>query len=93
MLSTRSTSPPKSKIAARHRRAFGKNGDAAFFFEVTGIHDAGGHILVSPERAALFEHLVYEGSFAMVNVRNDCDITNVFHGLNPGLSINKECGK
>ena len=62
------------------RRRLGQDGDAAFLFEVVGIHGALGDALVVAEGAGLPEQLVDEGGFSMVDVRDDRDITN-FHVL------------
>ena len=50
---------------------FGQYGDAAFPFQVVGVHHALGHLLVFPEHAGLFEHLVDQRGLAVVYVGND----------------------
>ena len=52
----------------------GKNGDAAFLFEIVGVHDAFCNALVLAEGAGLLQKLVDEGGFPMVNVRDDRDV-------------------
>ena len=69
-----------AQITAGYAGAFGENGNAAFFFQIAGIHDAGVYVLVGAKGAALLEHLVDEGGFAMIHVSNDGDVTNMFHG-------------
>ncbi|CCV04643.1 hypothetical protein MESS2_1340046 [Mesorhizobium metallidurans STM 2683] len=65
------------------RGRLGQDGDAAFLFEVVGIHGALGDALVVSEGAGLLQKLVDEGGFSMVDVRDDRDITN-FHVLVSG---------
>ncbi len=60
------------------RGRLGEDGDAAFLFEVVGIHGALGDALIVAEGAGLPEQLVDEGGFSMVDVRDDRDITD-FH--------------
>ncbi len=57
------------------RCALGKNGDAAFFFEVVRIHGAFFDALVVAEGARLTKQLVNKGGFAVIDVRDDGDIT------------------
>src|SRR6185312_3501023 len=64
-------------VAPMHRGALGENGDAALFFEIVGIHRAFGDALVLAVGAGLLQQLVHESRFAMVDVRDDRDITQV----------------
>ena len=57
-----------------YRRVFSKYSDTAFTFQSVGIHYTFFDMLVSTENTALFEHCVYEGSLAMVNVGNNGNI-------------------
>ena len=50
---------------------FGQDGDAPFPLQVAAVHDAVGYRLIFPECAALFEHLVDQSGFAVVNVGDD----------------------
>ena len=50
---------------------FGEDGDAALALEGVGVHHALLHDLVFSEGAALFEHLIDERRFAVVDVRYD----------------------
>jgi len=45
------------------------------------IHEAflGGFVLVGAESPGLFEQTIHEGGLAVVNVRDDGDISNVLH--------------
>ena len=55
----------------------GENRDAAFTLQIVGVHDAVDQVLVGAKRAALPQHGVYQRGLAVVNVRDDRDITNV----------------
>ena len=57
-------------------RIFGKDGDAALALEVVGVHHAFRHLLVGAERAALLEQLVHQRGLAVVNVRNDGNVSD-----------------
>ena len=59
------------------RGRLGQDGNAAFLFEVVGIHGALGDALVVAEGAGLFQELVDEGGFPMVDMRDDRDIAEV----------------
>jgi len=59
----------------RDGRVFGRNRDAALLFERQGIHDAVLHRLIGAENAGLFEHGVEQRGFAVVNVRDDRNIS------------------
>ena len=61
-----------------------KNRDAAFFFEVVGVHDPLGYGFVGAEGAGLTQHGVDEGGFTMVDVRDD---GNIEDGLNRRLRL------
>src|SRR3546814_8213618 len=56
--------------------AFGKDGDAALFFEIVGIHRALGDPLVVAEGAGLAEKLVHQRGLAMIDVRDDGDVAD-----------------
>ena len=55
-----------------------QNGDAALLLDGVIVHHAVGNLLVFAENAALLEHLVDERGLAVVNVRDDGDIAEVF---------------
>ena len=59
---------------------FGENGDTALFFQVVAVHHALFYLLVGAESARLAQKLVYQRGFAVVDVGDDGDIANVFHG-------------
>src|SRR5262249_48855977 len=56
------------------RGGLGEDGDAALAFLRIGIHGALVMRLVLTKGAALREHLIDQGGFAMIDVRDDCDI-------------------
>ncbi len=64
-----------------HAGDFGEDGDAALFFQIVGIHDAFGDCFMGGKDAALAEHGVDQRSLAVVNVRNDSDVTSVLTHL------------
>ena len=53
------------------RAILGENGDAAFAFQVIGVHHAFGDLLVGGKGAGLAQQFVDEGGFAMINVGDD----------------------
>ena len=56
----------------------GKDRDAALAFDIAGVHDALGDLLVRTESTGLLQHLVDQRRFAVVNVRNDCNVAEIF---------------
>ena len=56
------------------RAVLGQNGDAALLFQVVGVHDALGDLLVRGEGAGLAQQLVDQGGLAVVDVGDDGDI-------------------
>ena len=67
------------------RGVLGKNRDAAFLFQVVGVHDALDQLLVCGEGAGLAEKLVDQGGFTVVNVSDDGDVANRTSGHGEGL--------
>jgi hypothetical protein len=57
------------------RAVFRENCNATFFFQVIGIHNAVINLLVFTEGSGLFEQLINQSGFAMVNVSDDGDIS------------------
>ena len=59
----------------------GADGDALFPLEIHRVHDAllGGFGLVGAEGAGLLEQPIDERGLAMIDVRDDGDIADVFH--------------
>ena len=54
----------------------GQDGDAAFAFQVVGIHDALGNGFVGAEGAGLAQHGVHQRGLAVVDVGDDGDISD-----------------
>ena len=54
-----------------HGCVFRQNGDAALALERVRVHDPLFDDLIFSESAALFEHLIHERRFAVVDVRDD----------------------
>ena len=92
MLRMRSTSPPKSAwpgVSTMLMRvsfqteggALGEDGDAALALEVVGIHGPLFDPLVLAERAGLPEQHVDQRGLAMVDVRDDRDVSQVHQRL------------
>ena len=59
-----------------HGRALGQDGDAALALEVIAVHGALGHGLVFAEGSGLFEQLIEQCGLAVVNVRDDGEVTH-----------------
>jgi hypothetical protein len=62
-------------IVPLNRGALRKNGDAAFFFEIVRIHRALFDTLIVAEGARLPKQLVNKSGFAVIDVRDDGDVT------------------
>ena len=57
---------------------FSQNRDATLFFDGVVVHDRVDHFFVLGEGAGLAQQLVHHGGFAVVNVGNDGDVSNLF---------------
>ena len=57
---------------------FGQDGDAALLFQSIGIHHSLGCGLILPICTALLEHSVHKCGFAVVNVGNNGNISQIF---------------
>ena len=65
----------------------GENGNAALFFKIVGIHDAFSNVLVGGEGTGLMKKFVNKGSFTVVDVGDDGDISKgAWHGIRLRLS-------
>ena len=53
----------------------GENGDATLTLEVAAVHNALIYVLVGTENTALLEHFVNEGGLAVIDVRDDRDVS------------------
>ena len=58
-------------------RVLGQDGDALFAFEVTGVEDAVGELLVRSKGSRLTEHAVDQRGLAVVNVGHDRHVAQV----------------
>ena len=58
-------------------RVLGQYRDAPLFFEVVRIHHARDKLLVQPECPRLPEHMINERRLAVIDVRDDSDVTYV----------------
>src|SRR5437764_755397 len=59
------------------------NGDSFFALEIHRIHHPFLDLLIRAEGAGLAQELIDERGLAVVNVRNDGDVTNLVHGTSP----------
>ncbi len=59
------------------------NGDSFFALQIHRIHHALLDLLIGAEGAGLTQELIDERGFAVVDVRNDGDVTNLVHGTSP----------
>ena len=64
--------------APMHGRVFCEYGYAALALQISGVHNAGLHLLVFAEGARLAQHTVHERRLAVVNVRDDSDVSQIF---------------
>ena len=56
-----------------------QNGYPSFALQIIGIEHFAAVVLAVTEQFSSEHHLVDQGSLTMVNVRNNCDVTNVLH--------------
>ena len=61
----------------------GQNGDAPFVFDRVRVHHAVLNFFVLTKSAGIGEQSVDEGGFSMVDVRDDCNVSNVHKCLPP----------
>ena len=66
-------------VAVVHADIFREDGDAAFAFEFVAVEEAGVHFLVFAEELGLADDLVDERGLAVVDVRDDGDVSDVLH--------------
>ena len=64
-----------------HGGVLGQDRDPAFAFEVVRIHDPRDQLLVLAERPRLAQHMVHKRRLAVINVRDNGDVPNVFPAL------------
>ena len=69
----------------------GQNGDTTLTLDIVGVHDTFCNFLIGAEYAALFQKFIYQSRFAVVNMGNDGNVSDIFSFLshkNPCLSKN-----
>ena len=66
-------------VAVVYADVFREDGDAAFAFEFVAVEEAGVHFLVFAEELCLADDLVDERGLAVVDVRDDGDVSDVLH--------------
>ncbi len=62
-----------------HRNVLGENGDAAFAFQVVVVQDEVSKVFGLPHQVGLVNHAVHERGFAMVNMGDDGNVSDVLH--------------
>jgi hypothetical protein len=67
------------RVAHTNRSILGKNRDPAFPFKVHGVHDSLFNHLMLLKSSGLFKKSIDERGFAMVDVSDNTDISEVFH--------------
>ena len=70
-----------------HGAVLGRDGDAAFAFQIHAVHDAVIDLLVCSKHAALTEKGVHQGRFAVVNVGDDSHVTKFVILLHSSVSL------
>ena len=63
----------------------GANGDSLFALEIHRIHHAFLDLLVGAEGAGLAQQLIDQRGLAVIDVRNDGDVTDFIHGRFPSF--------
>ena len=72
------------EVVPLDRGVLGEDGDALFAFQVAGVHDPVGQLLVRGEGPGLAQHFVHERGFSVVDVGDNGDISkgsSQCHGL------------
>ena len=70
-----------ARVLPDDRRALGKNGDAALALQVVGIHRALSNALALAERTGLLEQFVDQRGFAVVDVGDNRDVSELHQSL------------
>ena len=68
-------------VAIGYCGILGQDGDSTFTLDVVGIHDTVLDVLVLTEYTALFKEFIYESCLTVIDVCNNCNVTNVVSGL------------
>ena len=66
-----------ARAAVAHRRVLAQDGDATLALEIVGVHNALDVLFASAQHARVTQHLVDQRCLAVVNVRDDGDVSNV----------------
>ena len=65
------------RVLILHRAVLGQNSDATLFFKIVRVHHPFRNVLMRGKRARLTQHLVDQRGLAMINVSNNCNVTDV----------------
>ena len=57
---------------------FGKNGDSTLTLDIVRVHDTFLNLLVGTEDTALFQKLVYQCGFTMIDMGDDGNVSYIF---------------
>ena len=68
-------------IFVSYRSIFGKDCNTTFPFDIIGVHHSFGYFLILTEDTALFQKLVNQGGFAMINMGNNGNVSDIFSFL------------
>ena len=69
-------------ILIRNGGILGQDGDAAFPLNIIGIHDPFPNLLIGTEYAALLQQFIYQGRFAVIDMGDDCYVSDIISFLN-----------
>ena len=67
----------------------GQNGDTALTLDIAGVHDTLRNFLILSEHAALFEQLIHKRGLAVVYMRYDRNISDIFSGGDHFILLSK----
>ena len=59
-------------------RIFGQNRDTSLTLNIIRVHDAIDYFLIGTEYTALAKQLVYQRRFTVVNVSDNCNVSDIF---------------
>jgi hypothetical protein len=69
-----------------NRGVFREDGNPTLFLQIVGVHHAFLGFGTRIKRTGLLQQLINQGSFTMVNVRDDGDVTQIFdHNFASGI--------
>ena len=63
-----------------NRNVFTENSDAPFSFKIVVVHNQFTRLLVFTKDIRAVQYLIHQGSFSMVNVSYNCDVSDI-HNL------------